>query len=84
MDFGAVDPNTLLDAVKEDPALFAKAVVQMQLVDNYDNRMPSGLSEFSRFFYAYHKQVYALGKDRSALHQLFLDWLKEKRQRDRP
>ena len=78
MEFNGLDSAKGIKLIEVDPDAFSEALLQMQLVDNYDNRMPSGLLKFSKFFYAHHSEVYANGKNPEVLHQMFLEWLKVK------
>ncbi len=75
MEFEGQDSDRVIDLLKVEQGVFSEALVKMQQVDNYDNRLPSGLLKFSKFFYAYHKEVYANGKNPELLHKLFLRWL---------
>ncbi len=75
MDFEGQKSDWVIDLLKADQGAFGEALLKMQLVDNYDNRMPSGLVKFSKFFYAHHKEVYANGKNPEVVHKLFLTWL---------
>jgi hypothetical protein len=75
MEFEGNDSESVIDLLKADQVAFGQALLKMQLVDNYDNRMPSGLVKFSKFFYAHHKEVYANGKNPEVVHKLFLAWL---------
>ena len=80
MDFATVDPVAVLDQIRDSQDLFEQALVQMQLVDSFDNRMPPGLSEFCEFFNAHHNHVYAKDQSSESLHRLYQEWLKERRQ----
>lgn len=75
MEFESQDSDRVINLLKADRKVFGEALLKMQLVDNYDNRMPSGLLKFSKFFYAHHKEVYANGKNPEVVHKLFLTWL---------
>lgn len=76
MDFTAVDPDAILEQMRDNLDLFGQALGKMQRVDNYDERLPSGLLRFSKFFSAHHKQVYSKGQSTESLHRLFQEWLK--------
>lgn len=78
MDFTTVDPDAILEQMRDSLDLFEKALGKMQRVDNYDERLPTGLRSFSRFFSAYHKQVYSKSQNTESLHRLFQEWLKER------
>ncbi len=80
MDFNSIDPNVALKRMKSKISVFEAALVKMQRVDNFDDRMPSGLSKFSQFFYAHHSEIYADSRTNST-YRLFLDWLKLKDQK---
>lgn len=75
MEFEGQDSDRVIDLLKVDLAAFSDALLKMQQVENYDNRLPSGLVKFSKFFYAHHKEVYANGKNPEVVHKLFQTWL---------
>jgi len=74
MEFDGIDPKVALKRMKKKISVFEAALVKMQRVDNFDDRMPSGLSKFSHFFYAHHTEIYADSRTDSN-YRLFLDWM---------
>ena len=79
MDFEGMDPDVVLEKARYDFELFQQAVGKMQRVDNYDERLPSGLTRFSKFFNSHHREMYSKDHTQEALHKLFQGWCEEHR-----
>lgn len=75
MDFESADPEAMLDDLLGDPALFSRAIVALVAHENFDNRLPSGLTAFLAFFNLHREAIHRGTVSDTELRAAYVGWL---------